>query len=468
MSNGSLQYTTSKIDNPFKGFNEELNALDQAKKDKAAKAYEMSSEIEMADSGSLFGGDYAYAQSWAEQLTQNLDEFSSSPEGVIQFQQATQQLSDFIDGGEAYYTENFGTAKGGPQEGTFIGNVGRKAIGPAFEWEGGFIDDNANQAIDHYESQYMNLSQPQPTGELVLGVPAGLSQYVQSRPAAPFMPRLVEGDILSGFDHYAKTGPNSRHENANEAYDWALGALDRTRKLQNDAARDYVMKKKAEPNSSYNQTAEGVLADKDSRADAFAAWADDAKDAWISAKTKDTVRIRQQRIQRKNLADLRSSITLTEELPGPVNQYDQEQITRTETNYPTRELKGDIDVSAFVRDNLRTRTIDNPEYNELDEGSPKNITKPIAVEVTPNSISITDDGMIILKGLGNFGKQSVGDVTIDPNSNDGKEFVSQLNVMFDKAYGITFEDFLESQALSPPQPEGDVQPEGVWDSFNQQ
>jgi hypothetical protein len=459
MSNGSLQYTTSKIDNPFKGFNEELDALDQAKKDKAAKAYEMSSEIEMADSGSLFGGDYTYAQSWAEQLTQNLDEFSSSPEGVIQFQQATQQLSDFIDGREAYYTENFGTAKGGPQEGTFIGNVGRKAMGSAFEWEGGFIDDNANQTIDHYESQYMNLSQPQPTGELVLGVPAGLSQYVQSRPVAPFMPRLVEGDILSGFDHYAKTGPNSRHENANEAYDWALGALDRTRKLAHNAARDYVRKKKEE-NPSYSQTPEGVLADKDSRADAFTAWADDAKDAWVSAKTKDTARIKQQGTQRDNLAELRKGITLTEELPGPVNEYNQKPITRTETNYPTRKLKGDIDVSAFVGDNLRTRTIDNPEYNELDEGSPKNITEKVAVEVTPNSISITDNGMIILKGLGNFNKQSVGDVTIDPDSYDGKILVSQLNSMFKDAYGITFEDFLESQVSSPSQPEGE------WSSFN--
>ena len=113
----------------FKGFREELGNIEKRREQKQAQVLEMASRIEMADQSTMFGGDYSEAQQMAQWMTDHLDDFASSTEGLIEFQQMAQQLSSFIDASEAYKKQNFGSADGNAQAGTWMGWYQRNASG---------------------------------------------------------------------------------------------------------------------------------------------------------------------------------------------------------------------------------------------------------------------------------------------------------------------------------------------------
>ena len=75
----------------FKGFREELGVIKQNRQDKEERGIKMASMIEMADQSTMFGGDYSEAQQMAEWMTDHLDDFSSSADGMIEFQQMATQ-----------------------------------------------------------------------------------------------------------------------------------------------------------------------------------------------------------------------------------------------------------------------------------------------------------------------------------------------------------------------------------------
>jgi len=203
MSNGVVKYALPQQgQDQFKGFRDELSNIDKRQQEAQQKALGMASMIETADSTTMFGGDYSVAQKWAGQLTDNLDYYASSTERMIEFQQMTQQLTNFIDASEAYKTENFGKASEGAKPGSFMGATQRISGIDPYEDEG-YRDEKTKE---EYEMSYMGLSQGkdlifdeqgQPT--LIEGgnrIP--LDQY--QRPQNPFMPRLSELDFEGGFE----------------------------------------------------------------------------------------------------------------------------------------------------------------------------------------------------------------------------------------------------------------------------
>jgi len=101
MSNGPIPYgATALTVDPFAALKEGQARRKQQKAEKESRALEMAAMIEQADSSTMFGKDFYKAEEWAKHLTDNLDEFASSTEGMIKFQQATQRLTNFIDGAE--------------------------------------------------------------------------------------------------------------------------------------------------------------------------------------------------------------------------------------------------------------------------------------------------------------------------------------------------------------------------------
>ena len=137
MSNGVVKYALPQQgQDQFQGFRDELSSIDKKQKEAQQKALGMASMIETADSTTMFGGDYSVAQKWAGQLTDNLDYYASSTERMIEFQQMTQQLTNFIDASEAYKTENFGKASEGAKPGSFMGATQRISGIEPYEDEG--------------------------------------------------------------------------------------------------------------------------------------------------------------------------------------------------------------------------------------------------------------------------------------------------------------------------------------------
>ncbi len=231
MSNGIVKYPFAQgSGDPYSGFKDELGAIEEKRKAKQAQAFEMASMIDMADSSTMFGSDYSVASQWAEHLTDEMDTMAATTDGMIEFVQQAKMLSNFIDSSEAYKTENFGSAEGGAQAGTWSGFIQRKATGQ--NPYGDFAD---SRSIQDYETAYMSLNQGVevtwgPDGMPMVmsnGAPISLAEY--RRPDNPFMPSLQESMFgEDGYNYYDSRSESMKrvHETRDGAEGWARQQLD--------------------------------------------------------------------------------------------------------------------------------------------------------------------------------------------------------------------------------------------------
>lgn len=230
MSNGSIDYAMPDFQDPFKGFREELGNIETKRKQSQEKAFEMAEMIEAADSATMFGNDYSIATKWAQNLTDNLSAMSSSTDGMIQFAQQANMLKSFIDGSEAYRTENIGSVKDGPQAGHWQGAVQRSISGV-----NPYGDQRDGKSMSDHEAQYKDLNESlevafDESGSPIIrkgGREMSLSQY--QRPENPFMPSLVDDFFSeSGFNWYdgRQEALKHAHTSADAAKEMALNSLD--------------------------------------------------------------------------------------------------------------------------------------------------------------------------------------------------------------------------------------------------
>lgn len=231
MSNGIVKYPFAQgSGDPYSGFKDELGAIEEKRQAKQAQAFEMASMIDMADSSTMFGSDYSVASQWAEHLTEEMDTMAATTDGMIEFVQQAKMLSNFIDASEAYKTENFGSAEGGAQAGTWSGFIQRKATGQ--NPYGDFAD---SRSMQDYETAYMSLNQEAevtwgPDGMPMImsnGTPMSLAEY--RRPDSPFMPSLQESMFSEdGYNYYDSRSESMKrvHETREGAEGWARQQID--------------------------------------------------------------------------------------------------------------------------------------------------------------------------------------------------------------------------------------------------
>ena len=115
------------------------------------------------------------------------------------------------------------------------------------------------------------------------------------------------------------------------------------------------------------------------------------------------------------------------------------------------EIDGELDITPFLPDSLTKKSIKNPRAEE--QGQPETILVDTEVSRVPSSITATADGLLVLSGLGNVNDQSIGEVTIDPNTPDGRKAVGSLSGLFRDAYGVSFNEFLRSLNMNFEVPE---------------
>ena len=448
MSDGPIPYGIKAPGfDPTAGFRRELQKVEARKAQKESRALEMASMIEMADQSTMFGGDYSVANQWAEHLTENLDKYASSTEGMIKFQQQTQRLTKFIDGAEAYKKENFGSVKDGAQAGTFQGFVQRQALGENVY--GDFEDGRGPQS---YEMAYMGLNQPiqlnwdADDNPIFMdnGKPMSFDQY--RRPDAPFMPQLREGKILMGSTWYAAEGPNKSHETSTEAYEYSLAMTETDPKLERQAARFYQLNEK--PNMKVDDIVSNPALMKEARE----AWAKDAEKSWIDLQAQKTQAkpTAKQINMMQNLDSLfQSEFPIAQE--GPVMPGEE---LEGERGFSPTAITGKIDLSDLVSDRLKKKMIKNPEYEDEYSDVPEMISVDTPVLATPSNVSVLPDGRIRLSALGRGPSgEEIPDIIVDESTNEGRAVMSQLDALFREAYPIGLRDYINDYRLRTGAPE---------------
>lgn len=448
MSDGPIPYGIKAPGfDPTAGFRRELQKVEARRAQKESRALEMASMIEMADQSTMFGGDYSIANQWAEHLTENLDKYASSTEGMIKFQQQTQQLTNFIDGAEAYKKENFGSVKDGAQAGTFQGFVQRQALGENVY--GDFEDGRDPQS---YEMAYMGLNQPiqlnwdADDNPIFMddGKPMSFDQY--RRPDAPFMPQLREGKILMGSTWYAAEGPNKSHETSTEAYEYSLAMTETDPRLERQAARFYQLNEK--PNMKVDDIVSNPALMKEARE----AWAKDAEKSWIDLQAQKTQAkpTAKQINMMQNLDSLfQSEFPIAQE--GPVMPGEE---LEGERGFSPTAITGKLDLSDLVSDRLKKKMIKNPEYEDELSDVPEMISVDTPVLATPSNVSVLPDGRIRLSALGRGPSgEEIPDIIVDESTNEGRAVMSQLDALFREAYPIGLRDYINDYRLRTGAPE---------------
>ena len=141
---------------------------------------------------------------------------------------------------------------------------------------------------------------------------------------------------------------------------------------------------------------------------------------------------------------------------------------RESISFLANEIDGTIDITPFLPESLTKTVIDNPKYED-GKGAPETILVDTEVYKTPSSIAITADGLLILSGLGNVKSgESIGEVTIDPNTPDGRKAVASLSGLFRDAYGVSFNEFLRSLNMDFEVPETAAGPGFDVNSYKEQ
>ena len=450
MISPKIQYKTSMPTDPFAGFKQELAGFKQDREEREARAGQLAALIENADRSSLFGRDYSYASQWASHLSQNIDEFARSEEGVARFKNATQQLKGFIEAQEQYKKDNFGTAKDEPKMGTFMGSYKRETMGGAFKFENDFIDEKFG--TKEYAVDLARLEQPiTVAGFDENAMPVDFENYLQSTPVDPFMPRLKPGKIKRGYDFYDAVGPNKRHSSRKEAEDWTMQEVLTDESLKREAARDYVRKEK-ESNPFSELDVDFVLRNETHRDAAFQAWAEDGGNAWVDLDKptptkptqgdKDRVRKREALKESSYIPtyaiDPRSSATVVDPMNAEATSFPS--IHLTEGKVPK------LDVTDLIPAQFREKKTGSttPIYETDEKGIRIEVaevaeTVPFAVQSNPKTISIVKDGAgkiyVELSGLYNdIERKEIPNVYLDIENPEHQAKINELNAILRSTY----------------------------------
>jgi hypothetical protein len=137
-------------------------------------------------------------------------------------------------------------------------------------------------------------------------------------------------------------------------------------------------------------------------------------------------------------------------------------------NVPLNRLVKDINLTEAVPKADRTEQIDNPDYVVGEEGQPETINQSVDLFGRPTNIVVNDNGTITLKGIQQKGKSAYSkDITLNLESPQDEEVISQLNQGMLNTYGINLDDLIKNLTGSSVRPQESVNEESAWSSFNQ-
>lgn len=372
--------------------------IQQRKKAKEQQYKETRAQIESMDKFGMYPGHFEMLQEAANKLKlpEVIDEYSSSPEKQIQYENMIDEINQSIDYYENYYATTFGKS-GDPANGiTFNSQLSRLSM------DGNVWGESGMEQVTTEDEMQAKLSEIQrgfhkpgsvrfEDGRIVYdstsGGPHGQSIVNQNLPNQPFKPELRAIE-MSGAEYFAKID-NGSFDTKERMEAVMTNDLNRNSAVFQGIARHYIDEQKKK-NQSYNESLEELMTNATKRQDVINFAIEEAEEIRRKPKTTTRTMTDSQRkdIQKRQDAQLAlvkgaaianktistpESSELSQTLNLPVDALDLEPITigeeRVKVTNINFESDGSITVTGVDSEDLATEPINikpsDPAYGAL-------------------------------------------------------------------------------------------------------
>lgn len=381
------------IGETFESAAKSLAAVKQRKEAKEAQYKETREQIDSLNKAGMYQGHYDMLQEAAAILKSpaTIDEYTSSPEKQIQYENMVDELNQSIDYYENYYNTTFGKS-GDPANGiTYSAELARQLNPSVNAWgETGMEqvttnEELTNRLVEVSKGFHNPGSVTIQDGKLVYG--EGKSILNNDLPAQPFQPELIAIE-MSGAEYFAKID-NGSFDTKERMEAYMSGDLNRNSAVFQGVARHYINEQKKK-NPDYDDSLEELMTNPDKRQDVIKFAIEEADE--IRRKPKTTTRTMTDS-QRKDIQKRQSAVNalisgaaiknktistpesseLSQTLNLPVDALDLDPITvgeeRVKVTNINFESDGSITVTGVDSEELATEPINikpsDPAYGAL-------------------------------------------------------------------------------------------------------
>ena len=316
----------------------------------------------------------------------------------------------------------------------------------AFKWDGVIGGTRGNRSIKGVAVD--------PSGAKVGEMDFFENPYL-NRPDQWFNPELRESVNWSSYNYYEKNA-GKLHPDIDKAKSWAG---DRFEKVKDRAIKEY---EETTGKTALNDLGDGVNIDE-----IKSFFVDRAGQAWTDRFQKEINKpTSSQQKQASNRSELLGSIKLVEpeiSLEDPTGARPGPEVKETikEWNVPLNRLNKNFDLTDAIPKSDRLEEVSNPA-STVENNEPETIMEPREFQGRPTTMVVGENGVITLKGIQRSGKSVFDkDVILDPNNDNHKGIIAQLNQGLRNTYSISLDELMENL------PGSEMESEGVWSSFNQ-
>lgn len=396
------------IGETFESAAKSLAAAKQRKEAKEAQYKETREQIDSLNKAGMYQGHYDMLQEAAAVLKDpaTIDEYASSPEKQIQYENMVDELNQSIDYYENYYTTTFGRS-GDPANGITYSSELARQINPSMNiWgESGMEQVTTNEELTGKLSElskgfHTPGSVTIKDGKLVYGTPGESGEPMlrargtkynsilnQNLPAQPFKPELRAIE-MSGAEYFAKID-NGSFDTKERMEAVMTNDLNRNSAAFQGIARHYINEQKKK-NQSYDESLEELMTNATKRQDVINFAIEEAEEVRRKPKTTTRTMTDSQRkdIQKRQVAidaliggslvldktiSTSESSELSQELNLAIDALDLEPITIGEERVKVTNIKFESDGSLTVKgidsEDLATEAMNikpsDPSYGAL-------------------------------------------------------------------------------------------------------
>ena len=145
-------YVYTQIDAPDfrKEFNDKVAAAYEKKKEKDDALVDAAKKIKPPTSVTMYGSHKRMLTDWADYLNKNLDDFTSSAEGMVKFERQLNMYNQFLTDAEAYYGNTYGSEEDDLMKNTFMSTVKANA-------DKGLLEKDGVRDLNEFEHYTNNL-----------------------------------------------------------------------------------------------------------------------------------------------------------------------------------------------------------------------------------------------------------------------------------------------------------------------
>lgn len=279
MAGEAYVYTQIEAPDFRKEFNDKVAAAYEKKKEKDDALVDAAKKIKPPTSVTMYGSHKRMLTDWADYLNKNLDDFTSSAEGMVKFERQLNMYNQFLTDAEAYYGNTYGSEEDDLMKNTFMSTVKANADKGLLEKDG--VRD-LNE-FDHYTNNLKFLDRDLYEDGSIDFTEGGIPQFRNADGEAMslsgyqfddtvFMRDFQREKAKSGYDLYNDLGSKIPHKDRGAAENWTRNKIANDPAMAQRAARKYAEDNDVDPQE--------VMNDPEMMQAAADAFVQDAGQAW--------------------------------------------------------------------------------------------------------------------------------------------------------------------------------------------